>query len=91
MRDEGHHEDMTILDNGVQLVLPPIGHISQRNRERKDLKGKAKGGRYLQQSVNNIGEGSSGWFDSPPVSWTKEHIETRKFGHFLVCLYLMYL
>ena len=68
MRDKGQDEDMNILDNGVQLVLPPIDHFSQRNRERKDLKGKAKGGRHLKQSVTNIGEGNSGWFDSPPVS-----------------------
>ena len=89
MRDEGQLEDMTILDNSVQLVLPPIDHISQGNhKERKDLKGKAKGGRHLQQSVNNIGEGSSGWFNSPPVSWTKNMFQTRKFGHILVCLFL---
>ena len=35
MRDKGHLEDMTILDNGAQLVLPPIDHISQRNREKR--------------------------------------------------------
>ena len=35
MRDEGQLKNMTILDNGVQLVLPPIDHISQGRTTKK--------------------------------------------------------
>ena len=60
------HEDGP---NCEELVLPPIVHIPQGGFERNELQRKAKGnsGRH---SVANIGEGCSGWFDFPPVSWT---------------------
>ena len=76
IRDKGHHKAGTVLDNCVQLA----GDISQEDFERKDFRGKTKGtsGRHRQQRVSIIGQGSSGWFDSPPVSWTDKHIQNHK-------------
>ena len=61
------HEDGPISDNCEQFVLPPLVHIRQGGFERKDLGTKAKGKRG-RHTVANIGEASSSWFDSPPVS-----------------------